>query len=180
MLGGFSRHTLLCWAAIPHVDKALGRVGFALRFFQINSGSRGKHFVPQDRRGVQLPVVYLCQQRFARGGSANTEPVDTAGSHLQSLGTTTGGDTLHSLGGKYSTRACASPWQGRVRGGPRIVEDLAGHGGGPGRSGGAKKKKSQCSLHVVKYKMLKNNTVCGAGPSQLQGCWRCSETQKGV
>lgn len=146
MLGGFSRHTLLCWAAIPHVDKALGRVGFALRFFQINSGSRGKHFVPQDRRGVQLPVVYLCQQRFAKGGSANTEPVDMARSHLQSLGTTTGGDTLHSLGGKYSTRACASPWQGRVgggdgRGGPRIVEDLAGHGGGPGRSGGAKKKK---------------------------------------
>lgn len=141
MLGGFSRHTLLCWAAIPHVDKALGRVGFALRFFQINSGSRGTHFVPQDRRGVQLPVVYLCQQRFAKGGSANTEPVDMARSHLQSLGTTTGGDTLHSLGGKYSTRACASPWQGRVRGGPRIVEDLAGHGGGPGRSGGAKKKK---------------------------------------
>lgn len=148
MLGGFSRHTLLCWAAIPHADKALGRVGFALRFFQINSGSRGKHFVPQDRRGVQLPVVYLCQQSFAKGGSANTEPVDTAGSHLQSLGTTTGGDTLHSLGGKYSTRACASPWQGRVgggdgdgRGGPRIVEDLAGHGGGPRQIRRSKKKK---------------------------------------
>lgn len=72
--------------------------------------------MPQDRRGVQLLVVYLCQQSFAKGGSANTEPVDMAGSHLQSLGTTTGGDTLHSLGGKYSTRACASPWQGRVGG----------------------------------------------------------------
>lgn len=117
-------------------------------------------------------------------GSANTEPVDMARSHLQSLGTTTGGETLHSLGGKYSTRACASPRQGR-----------AGGGDGDGRGGRAswktwqgtggprqirRSKKSHCSLHVVKYKTLKNNTVCGTGPSQLQGCWRCSETQKGA